>query len=425
MRLFFLIFLLISVTSIQAQVKAQDGRIYKTVKIGDQTWMAENLEVVTYRNGDSIPQVQDSKAWSSLKTGAWCYYGGNLETGFKYGKLYNWYAINDPRGLAPEGWHIPSDMEWTKLTTSLGGKIQASAKMKSPKGWSQGGNGNNETGFSALPGGTRAINEAFSFAGDYGYWWTSTTFDDYSAWNRFLAYNNNYIGRSTGWKQFGNSVRCVKDANENSLAISGGQPVKENENETSSLTPDFANQKTIVREAVKPSMTIGNKIWMTQNLNVDKFQNGDPIPAAKTNSDWQKALQLKQPAWCYYNNDSATGKQYGKLYNWYAIHDQRGLAPSGWHIPAEVEWTQLANEFGGETTAGETMKSNGFDTFLSGFRDIDGAFHNDGLVTYWWGATESSASGASCFSITYFSSAFNSDNAGDKGKGFSVRCVKN
>src|SRR3954471_19314790 len=133
MKLFFFVFLLISVTSIQAQVKVQDGRSYKAVKIGNQTGMAENLYVVTYRNGDTIPQVQDPKVWSGLKTGAWCYYGGNTQTGIKYGKLYNWYAINDPRGLAPEGWHIPSDEEWTKLTTYLGGKIQASAKIKSPK----------------------------------------------------------------------------------------------------------------------------------------------------------------------------------------------------------------------------------------------------------------------------------------------------
>lgn len=426
MRSFLVAFLLLSITTIKAQVKAQDGRIYKTVKIGDQTWMAENLDVATYRNGDSIPQVQDPKAWSSLKTGAWCYYGGNAGSGAKYGKLYNWYAITDPRGLAPEGWHIPSDEEWTKLTAYLGGKIQASAKIKSPRGWSTGGNGSNETGFSALPGGTRSINEAFSFAGDYGYWWTNTTFDDYSAWNRFLAYNNNYIGRSTGWKQFGNSVRCVK--NENNLASVEGQllkEVKESEKEAGAITPDFARQTTIVKETVKvPSMIIGNKVWMTQNLDADKFQNGDPIPEAKTAADWQKAIQLKQPAWCYYNNDSTTGKQYGKLYNWYAIHDARGLAPIGWHIPVEIEWHKLADQYGGGTSAGGALKSNGFDKLLSGFRDVDGSFRNDGLVSYWWAATESSATGAWCFSVTYFSSAFNSDNSGDKGKGFSVRCVK-
>jgi uncharacterized protein (TIGR02145 family) len=413
------IFLLFS-TIAQSQVTAQDGKAYKSVKIGNQTWMTENLNVSTYRNGDTIPQVQDPKAWSSLTTGAWCYYEGKAETGARYGKLYNWYAISDPRGLAPEGWHIPTDSEWVTLTKFLGGKIESSAKIKSMRGWSQGGNGSNESGFNALPGGTRSINEAFSFVGDYGYWWTSSSFDGYSAWNRFLAYNNNYIGRSTGWKQFGNSVRCIKDENE--TGISTASQLQKND---SSVSPAFANETVALAANNKiSSMKIGGQVWMTQNLDVSKFQNGDSIPEAKTDTDWEKAARLKQPAWCYYNNDMSAEKNYGKLYNWYAINDKRGLAPAGWHIPREAEWAKLATSLGGETVAGELIKSNGFGGFLSGFRDSDGSFHSDGLVGYWWGATESSPTTASCYSITYFSSAFNSDNAANKQKGFSARCIK-
>jgi uncharacterized protein (TIGR02145 family) len=407
-------------TIAQSQVTAQDGKVYKTVKIGNQIWMTENLNVSTYRNGDTIPQVQDPKAWSRLTTGAWCYYGGKAETGTRYGKLYNWYAINDPRGLAPEGWHSPTDAEWVTLTNFLGGKIESSMKIKSNKGWSQNGNGTNESGFSALPGGTRSINEAFSFAGDYGYWWTSSSFDGSSAWNRFLAYNNNYIGRSTGWKQFGNSVRCIKDENETSISN-----VSQSQNKDSSLKPSFANEKaTLVESTNVPSMKIGEQAWMTQNLDVDKFQNGDLIPEAKTDAEWEKAARLKQPAWCYYNSDISAQKKYGKLYNWYAVNDKRGLAPAGWHIPGEGEWIQLVTGLGGERSAGEVIKSNGLGGSLSGFRDTDGSFHSDGLVGYWWGATESSTANAWCYSITYFSSAFNSDNSADKQKGFSVRCVK-
>ena len=420
MRLLFFntIFFLFSAVA-QSQATAQNGKPYKTVKIGNQTWMAENLSVSTYRNGDTIPQVQDPKTWSILTSGAWCYYEGKSETGAKYGKLYNWYAINDARGLAPEGWHIPTDAEWATLTTFLGGKTESSAKIKSTKGWSQGGNGSNESGFNALPGGTRSINEAFSFAGDYGYWWTSSPFDGYSAWNRFLAYNNNYIGRSTGWKQFGNSVRCIKDENE-----TGVSNVNQVQKRDSSLDPAFAKETETIPESNKvPSMKIGEQVWMTQNLDLSKFQNGDSIPEAKTDADWVKATKLKQPAWCYYNNDT-TAKNYGKLYNWYAVNDKRGLAPAGWHIPVETEWTRLVTLLGGEGSAGEVMKSNGFGSLLSGFRDGDGSFHNDGLVTYWWGATESAPASAWCYSITYFSSAFNSDKSADKQKGFSVRCVK-
>ena len=420
MRLLLLTISFLFSTIARSQITAQDGKTYKTVKIGNQTWMSENLSVSIYRNGDTIPQVQDPKAWSTLTTGAWCYYEGKTETGTKYGKLYNWYAINDPRGLAPEGWHIPTDAEWAALTTFLGGKIESSAKIKSTRGWSQGGNGSNESGFNALPGGTRSINEAFSFVGDYGYWWTSSSFDGYSAWNRFLAYNNNYIGRSTGWKQFGNSVRCVKDENETGVSNS-----TQSQKQDSSVSPAFVNDMANVAETIKiPSMKIGEQVWMTQNLDVSKFQNGDSIPEAKTDADWEKAARLKQPAWCYYNNDTALKKNYGRLYNWYAISDKRGLAPVGWHLPAAADWTKLASSLGGETSAGEVIKSNGFGSFLSGFRDIDGAFRNDGLVGYWWGLTESSPGSAWCYSINYFSSAFNSDNSAAKQKGFSVRCIK-
>ena len=95
-------------------IKAQD------VTIGKQTWATKNLDVESYRNGDAIPQVQDNTAWENLTTGAWCYYQNKAANGTKYGKLYNWYAVNDPRGLAPNGYHIPTDVEWTILTDNLG-----------------------------------------------------------------------------------------------------------------------------------------------------------------------------------------------------------------------------------------------------------------------------------------------------------------
>ncbi|MFA6571391.1 MAG: fibrobacter succinogenes major paralogous domain-containing protein, partial [Bacteroidota bacterium] len=134
-----------------------------TILIGTQVWMKKNLDVDHYRNGDTIPEVKDPKIWAKLKTGAWCYYGNSLDEGKIYGKLYNWFAVNDPRGLAPAGWHIPTDTEWTTLTSNLGGESGAGGKMKS-KGTLEGDDGlwfrpntgaSNESGFSALPGGWR------------------------------------------------------------------------------------------------------------------------------------------------------------------------------------------------------------------------------------------------------------------------------
>jgi uncharacterized protein (TIGR02145 family) len=133
----------------------------QTVTIGKQVWMAKNLNVEVFRNGDSIPEVKTNEEWEKAwKKGkpAWCYYDNNPANGTKYGKLYNWFAVNDPRGLAPKDWHIPSDSEWTVLTDFLGGEDVAGKKMKSTSGWQNNGKGNNKSGFSCLPGGCLVAN---------------------------------------------------------------------------------------------------------------------------------------------------------------------------------------------------------------------------------------------------------------------------
>ena len=152
------------------------------IKIGNQTWATRNLNLETYRNGEVIPQVQDANAWANLRTGAWCYYENNTANGSSYGKLYNWYAVTDPRGLAPKGYHIPSDAEWTILSDNLGD--EAGTKMKSSSGWKNNGNGNNTSGFAGLPGGYRYYNRNFFYIGANGYWWSSSENDASLAWSR-------------------------------------------------------------------------------------------------------------------------------------------------------------------------------------------------------------------------------------------------
>ena len=170
----------------------------QTVTIGSQVWTSKNLDVATYRNGDVIPQVQDPNAWENLTTGAWCYYDNDASNGTKYGKLYNWYAVNDPRGLAPKGYHIPTDAEWTQLSDYLGGESEAGTKMKSTSGWVENGNGTNSSGFSGLPGGYRYYDGTFDDIGDYGYWWSSTedgtTVPGTAAWITTMAM---YSGTTT------------------------------------------------------------------------------------------------------------------------------------------------------------------------------------------------------------------------------------
>ncbi|MFA6571700.1 MAG: fibrobacter succinogenes major paralogous domain-containing protein [Bacteroidota bacterium] len=193
--------------------KEPKARISDFVKIGLQVWMSKNLDVVCYRNGDTIPQVKNEQEWANLKTGAWCYNKNDSNNVKIYGKLYNWYAVNDPRGLAPEGSHIPSDAEWTELTEFLGG-ICAGGKLKEKgyKHWSKPNTlATNQSGFSALPGGFRDSKGTFINIKYDARWWTSTDCDIHNAWDRSVVSEYNFTGRLCVSKASGFSVRCVKN----------------------------------------------------------------------------------------------------------------------------------------------------------------------------------------------------------------------
>jgi uncharacterized protein (TIGR02145 family) len=225
----------------------------QTVSIGSQVWMTKNLDVDKFRNGDPILEAKTVQDWVKAvenKQPAWCYYDNNPANGTKYGKLYNWYAVNDPRGIAPVGYHVPSDAEWTKLKDFLGS--DAGIKMKNASGWNsytqggaetcpncatwnaeyrrkvachtckdtrevtapkvtKSGNGTNSSGFSGLPGGLRDYYGAFDLIGEDGCWWSSTEGGTISAWNRCLNYSNGDVGRGYGSNARGLSVRCIKD----------------------------------------------------------------------------------------------------------------------------------------------------------------------------------------------------------------------
>jgi uncharacterized protein (TIGR02145 family) len=174
-----------------------------TIVIGNQQWMEKNLEVTSYRNGELIPEVSGPTAWATLTTGAWCWYDNDPANGAIYGKLYNWYAVADPRGLCPAGWHVPSDAEWTTLGTTLGGTSVAGAKMKSTSSlWTTSNTpGDNSSGFAGLPGGSRGITPILSppYITSYslsvrtaGGWWSSTEGSQNST-NAYLAYVNHNL----------------------------------------------------------------------------------------------------------------------------------------------------------------------------------------------------------------------------------------
>ena len=191
--------------------------------IGTQVWSTTNLDVATYRDGTPIPQVTDPAAWTALTTGAWCYYNNTTANGTTYGKLYNWYAVagihdtdatTPNKVLAPTGWHVPTDAEWTTLTSALGGEGVAGGKMKATGTtiWTSTNIGaTNESGFSGLPGGFRSAVGIFDGIGNFGDWWSSSENGPTGAWNIYLGGDTGSVIRYTDEKKIGYSVRCLRD----------------------------------------------------------------------------------------------------------------------------------------------------------------------------------------------------------------------
>jgi uncharacterized protein (TIGR02145 family) len=204
-------------TGLQAQtVKDFEGNEYKTVTIGSQVWMAENLKTTKYQNGDLIetttPVTLDIENETTPKY-QWAN-GGNESNVATYGRLYTWYVVNDSRNVCPTGWHVPSDAEWTTLTTNLGGERVAGGKLKEAETthWQTPNMGaTNETGFTGLPSGYRDYGGSFALVSKDGYWWSSTESSTYLAYYRSMYNNTNFVSRNDTDKQSGYSVRCLQD----------------------------------------------------------------------------------------------------------------------------------------------------------------------------------------------------------------------
>ncbi len=195
--LFTVVFYLVGCTKTETD---QNGNPFKIITIGKQLWMAENLNVDKFRNGDPIPEVRTIEEWMSagkMKQPAWCYYNNDPAYEHKYGRLYNWYAITDPRGLAPEGWSIPDDEDWFELTEYLGGPELAGPKLKSKDGWNNNQSGTNSSGFNGLPGGYRDNEGKYVGIGEDGMWWSSTEHENDDSWYTYVSEN-------------AFNVRCIK-----------------------------------------------------------------------------------------------------------------------------------------------------------------------------------------------------------------------
>ena len=185
------------------------------IKIDKQIWMSKNLNVIKFNNGDLIPEAKSSNEWiSALKNGkpAWCYIDNDIINGDKYGVLYNWFAINDKRGITPIGYHIPNKEEWLGLIKFMGGEKIAGKKLKSKIGWKDDGNGSDAYGFCGLPGGFRDELGHFANEGSLGMFWTTTELNENNLqYFISLAWGTDDCSFEIGGKGYGFSVRCIKD----------------------------------------------------------------------------------------------------------------------------------------------------------------------------------------------------------------------
>ncbi len=492
-----------------------NGNIYKTVKIGDQWWMAENLKVTHYRDGTAIPNVTDNNSpWFSISYGAMCYYKNEADSAETYGALYNWYAVNDIRNIAPAGWHVPTDDEWKELEMTLG-MSQSEAddkgwrgtdegkKLKSTTGWYSDGNGIDEVAFFALPAGFRNYYDGYFYSmGNTAYFWSATEYSTDGAWYRGLYYVNDTVDRYSVSKQYGYSVRCIKGERPNSALTAsfevtpgsgtidtvftfdasnssdfkdelsqlqfrwdfesdgiwdvdwssnyiatyqydtaGTYNILMEVKDTNGLTDSTYNKVTVfgtltdIDGNVYKTVKIGNQWWMAENLRVTKYRDGTAIPNVTDDSTW---ISTTDGAMCYYNNDSGNAATYGALYNWYAVNDSRNIAPRGWHVPTDAEWTQLTDYLGGLSIAGNKLKSttgwagssNGTDEVAycalpAGWRGYDsGGFDYMGYYAYFWSTTEYDANYAWYRELYYNNDRIYRYYGDDKYCGFAVRLVQ-
>lgn len=239
-----------------------DGNVYHTVTIGEQVWLIENLKTTKLNDGTSIPNVTDRSTWANSKSPGYCWYNNDVTNKNTYGALYNWHTINTAK-LAPKGWHVPTDEEWTTLITFLGDGNVVGDKLKQTGTvyWSPNTGSTNETNFTALPGGSRVYGGSFGGIENYGNWWSSSERDANSAWYYYMNSNYSYVRRQPSDKYYGYSVRCIRNDNE-STVLEESNSKNYNNNQT-----EKANEKNKVENSHSVTYTF------RQNQSNENSQN--------------------------------------------------------------------------------------------------------------------------------------------------------
>ena len=440
----------------------RDGQIYKTVKIGGQTWMAENLN---YAYTD-VPYkyIYKDSSYTSDST-SWCY-NDSVEYCAKYGRLYTWAAAMDSagtwtangkdcgyatecsltypvRGVCPEGWHLPTMAEFEKLFNAVGGELTAGKMLKSTNGWWSRYNGTDAYSFSALTAGHRNRRGGFYVESFDASFWSSTENESNYAYKMDLVYNSDEAYLLCDSKNNGFSVRCVKDGDRSSITP-----------QSSSSSCDVNTDEDCFKDErdgkTYRTVKIGDQVWMAENLNY--AYTGIPYKIDDDASD--------STSWCYVN-DSANCAKYGRLYTWATAMDSvgmwstngkgcgygetcsptypvRGVCTEGWHLPTQTEWKALLAAVHGQSakmlksTSGwnddEGKNGNGTDVYSfsalpAGSRGYGGNFESEGAEANFWISTEKGSYSAHITRL-YYGDGSVQLWVGMKERGFSVRCVK-
>jgi uncharacterized protein (TIGR02145 family) len=423
-----------------SDTQQHDGYDYATVQIGGQCWFSENLRSDHYRNGDAIPGNLPDGTWSTTEAGAQAFYGGEEGNLSEYGRLYNWYAVDDARGLCPSGWHVPSDAEWKVMEMHLGmseadanstgwrssGSLDVKLKEAGTEHWNSSSTGaNNSSGFTGLGSGYRASSGGFSNLLNDGYFWSSSPFGG-NAWDRGLNYYNAGVNRKISGRnlRYGFAVRCAIDFTDDCGVPNG-------DNSTCFSCGDTQEYDGYDYATVE----IGDQCWFSENLRSEHYSGGQPIPGNLDDATWSNT---EAGAQAFYGGEEGNLSEYGRLYNWYAVNDARGLCPSGWHVPSDAEYTVLTDFLGGSGVAGGKMKeagyghwnspntgatnTSGFTALGGGWRGTSGSFTNLLYNVYFW---SSSPSGSSAWSRLLFVSLPDVGRSNYNPRyGFAVRCER-
>jgi uncharacterized protein (TIGR02145 family) len=475
-----------------------DGNFYPTIVINGQEWMRKNLAVSKYRNGDAIPFIPDNTVWSNIVDGGYSVYNNQASLGKIYGKLYNWYVVEDFRGVCPTGWHVPSDQDWGRLINFLdpisnGGEMgvlgsgNSGGAMKTSGILSETGGewlypnfaGTDSSGFSGLPAGLRLkSNGNFAELGETTAWWTSTLVDyEPSRAYSIRLYNYSSSALKFAWWSRGEglSIRCVMDEVQNSslgcidptacnysyLASEDDGSCKYMNNSCDDGLSQTTNDQisyycqcqgyidnSIVQQGqgvydldgnFYQSVVVGDQEWMQSNLAVTRFNNGDSIFNCYDSLNWS---EINSSAFCRYENSQNIAQIYGNLYNGFTITDERNICPSGWHIPDNNEWEQLALFVGGFDKLDSQIKStnrwvssssnNGlnFYAFPAGTRYLDGMFDGlyyngfSGSFAGFWSSSDMYNGNSNVLLLSAYADMAHLTKVSPR-RGFSVRCVKN